>query len=60
VITLADVRGVIAGGERKAQEIGHPMNIAVVDHGSKLVAHARMDNAWIGRVDVADAAGAAF
>jgi uncharacterized protein GlcG (DUF336 family) len=36
------------------------MNIAVVGHGSKLVAHARMDNAWIGRVDVADAAAAAF
>jgi uncharacterized protein GlcG (DUF336 family) len=29
------------------------MNIAVVDQGENLVAHIRMDNAWIGSVDMA-------
>lgn len=29
------------------------MNIAVVDRGSNLVAFARMDNAWLGSVDIA-------
>src|SRR5581483_7562146 len=51
-VTLADARRVIAAAERKAQEIGQPMNIAVVDAGGNLVAHARMDTAWIGSVDI--------
>lgn len=51
-ITLADARRVIAAAERKAEEIGQPMNIAVVDAGGNLVAHVRMDNAWIGSVDI--------
>lgn len=29
------------------------MNIAVVDSGGNLVAHVRMDKAWIGSVDIA-------
>jgi uncharacterized protein GlcG (DUF336 family) len=28
------------------------MNIAVVDQGGNLIAHVRMDNAWIGSVDI--------
>ena len=52
MITLADARRVIAGAEKKAQEIGQPMNIAVVDRGGNLIAHVRMDNAWIGSVDI--------
>jgi len=52
VITLADARRVIAAGEEKARAIGQPMNIAVVDHGGNLVAHVRMDGAWIGSVDI--------
>lgn len=52
MITLADARRVIAAAEQKAQEIGQPMNIAVVDQGGNLVAHVRMDNAWIGSVDI--------
>ncbi len=43
---------IIAAGEKKAQEIGQPMNIAVVDAGGNLVAHVRMDNAWLGSVDI--------
>ena len=52
MVTLADARRVIAAAERKAEEIGQPMNIAVVDEGGNLVAHERMDRAWIGSVDI--------
>jgi uncharacterized protein GlcG (DUF336 family) len=52
MITLADARRVIAAAEKKAEEIGQPMNIAVVDTGGNLIAHVRMDNAWIGSVDI--------
>jgi len=52
MITLADARRIIAAAEKKAEQIGQPMNIAVVDEGGNLVAHARMDNAWIGSVDI--------
>ena len=52
MITLEDARAIIAAGEKKAKEIGQPMNIAVADAGGNLVAHIRMDNAWIGSVDI--------
>ncbi len=53
MITLDEARRVIAVAEKKAQEIGQPMNIAVCDAGCNLVSHVRMDNAWIGSVDIA-------
>jgi uncharacterized protein GlcG (DUF336 family) len=52
MVTLADARRIIAAAEKKAAEIGQPMNVAVVDQGGNLVAHERMDNAWIGSVDI--------
>ncbi len=52
MVTLEDARRIIAAAEKKAQEIGQPMNIAVVDSGGNLVAHVRMDNAWIGSIDI--------
>jgi uncharacterized protein GlcG (DUF336 family) len=52
-VTLAEAREVIAAGERKAADIGQPMNVAVVDAGGNLVAHERMDGAWRGSVDIA-------
>ena len=52
MITLADARRIIATAEKKADEIGQPMNIAVADAGGNLVAHVRMDNAWLGSVDI--------
>src|ERR1700731_3482034 len=52
MITLDDARRVIAAAEKKAAEIGQPMNIAVVDAGGNLVAHVRMDKAWIGSIDI--------
>lgn len=52
MVTLEDARRVIAAAEAKAVEIGQPMNIAVADSGGNLVAHVRMDNAWLGSVDI--------
>src|ERR1700729_2493690 len=52
MVTLADAKRVIAAAEAKADEIGQPMNIAVVDSGGNLVAHVRMDKAWIGSIDI--------
>ena len=51
-MTLEDARRVINAAEKKAKEIGQPMNIAVADEGGNLVAHVRMDNAWIGSIDI--------
>jgi uncharacterized protein GlcG (DUF336 family) len=53
MLTLADAKRIIAAAEKKAEEIGQPMNIAVVDSGGHLVAHVRMDKAWLGSVDIA-------
>lgn len=52
-VSLEDAQRVTAAGIEKSQEIGQPENIAVVDAGGNLVAHARMDGAWIGSVDIA-------
>ena len=51
-MTLADARRVIAAAEKKAEDMKHPMNIAVVDEGGNLIAHVRMDGAWIGSIDI--------
>lgn len=52
MITLNDAKSMIAAAEKKAAEIGQPMNIAVADAGGNLVAHVRMDGAWIGSIDI--------
>jgi uncharacterized protein GlcG (DUF336 family) len=52
MVSLEDARRVIAAAERKAQELGQPMNIAVADEGGNLVAHVRMDGAWLGSIDI--------
>ncbi len=51
-VTLADAKRMIEAGEKKAAEIGQPMNIAVADAGGNIVAHVRMDGAWIGSIDI--------
>src|SRR6201994_3978072 len=51
-INLATARSIIAAAEKKASEIGQPMNIAIADAGGNLVAHVRMDKAWMGSVDI--------
>lgn len=51
-VSLDDAQRVINAGRAKADEISSPSNIAVVDAGGNLVAHARMDGAWIGSIDI--------
>ena len=51
-LTLADAREIIAAGEKKATELGIPYNLAVVDAGGSLIAHIRMDGAWLGSIDI--------
>ncbi|MBV9346115.1 MAG: heme-binding protein [Gammaproteobacteria bacterium] len=51
-VGLRDARRIIEAGERKAEELGIPYNLAVVDAGGNLVAHARMDGAWLGSIDI--------
>lgn len=52
MVTLEDARRVIFGAEKKALELGQPMNIAVADAGGNLVSHVRMDGAWLGSIDI--------
>lgn len=46
-IALEEAKGVIAAAEKKAAEIGCPMDIAVADAGGNLKAHHRMDGAFV-------------
>ncbi len=52
MIQLADARRIIAAAEKKADELGQPMNIAIVDEGGNLLAFERMENAWRGSIDI--------
>ena len=52
MITLKEARMLIEAAERKASDIGQPMNIAIADVGGNLVSHVRMDGAWLGSVDI--------
>lgn len=52
-VTLAEARTIIAAATRKAEEVGQPMNIAVVCSAGYLLAFERMHNAWLGSVDIA-------
>lgn len=52
MITLDDARRIIAAAEQQAKELRQPMNIAVADAGGNLIAHVRMDGAWLGSIDI--------
>jgi uncharacterized protein GlcG (DUF336 family) len=52
-VTLSAAQDVVEAARAKAEEIGVPMNIAVVDEGNNLTAFARMDGAWLGSIDIA-------
>lgn len=52
-ISLEEARQMIRAGERKADEMGKKMNIAVVDARAKVIAFERQDTAWIGSIDIA-------
>ena len=53
MMTMSKAQLIIAAAIAKAQQIGQPMNIAVVDAGTNLQAFARMDGAWLGSIDIA-------
>jgi len=46
-LTTADLKKVLAAAVAKAQEIGVPMGISVVDAGGTLVAFIKMDGAFV-------------
>jgi uncharacterized protein GlcG (DUF336 family) len=51
-VTLEQAEQLSEAAKAKAREIGVPMNIAIVDEGANLVSFHRMDNAWLGSVDI--------
>jgi uncharacterized protein GlcG (DUF336 family) len=52
-LTFAEAQRALAAGLAKAEEIGQPMNIAVVDAGGHLLAFGRQDGAIKVSIDVA-------
>jgi uncharacterized protein GlcG (DUF336 family) len=51
-LTFADAQRILAAGLAKADEIGQPMNIAVVDAGGHLLAFGRQDGAIRASIDI--------
>lgn len=51
-ILLEEAQAVVQAAMEKAGEIGQPMNVAVVDNGRDLKAFARMEDAWLGSIDI--------
>ena len=51
-ITLSQAEKVVSAAKKKSKELDTKMNIAVVDAGANLVAFARMDDAWLGSLDI--------
>ncbi|MCP5433566.1 MAG: heme-binding protein [Alphaproteobacteria bacterium] len=52
-ITSERAAAAIAAGEMRANAIGIPVNIAILDAGAHLKAFVRMDGAVLGSIDVA-------
>ena len=52
-ISLEQAERVVEAAKEKATQLNTQMNIAIVDAGVNLVAFARMDDAWIGSIDIA-------
>jgi uncharacterized protein GlcG (DUF336 family) len=51
-ITLKQAEEIIAAAKEKAIAIETQMNIAIVDAGANLIAFVRMDQAWLGSIDI--------
>ncbi len=52
-ITLQQAQAAIQAAHTKSLDLGVKMNIAVVDAGANLTAFIRMDDAWLGSLDIA-------
>lgn len=51
-ITLEQAQKIVEAARKKAIKLGVKMNIAVVDAGANLKAFARMEDAWLGSIDI--------
>ena len=51
-ITLEQAEMITDAAKQKAKEIGVAMDIAIVDAGANLKAFHRMDDAWLGSIDI--------
>jgi uncharacterized protein GlcG (DUF336 family) len=51
-IDLQTAEVALAAAKQKAADLGTKMDIAIVDSGANLKAFARMDDAWLGSVDI--------
>ena len=56
-LSLTQARSLIDAALVKADEIGVPSNVAVVDAGNNLTAFVRQDGAWLGSIDLAPRQG---
>ncbi|OWK35288.1 hypothetical protein FRUB_09449 [Fimbriiglobus ruber] len=52
-VSLSAATAVIEAAKKKAEALGVPMNVAVVDEGANLIAFVRMDGAWLGSIEIA-------
>jgi uncharacterized protein GlcG (DUF336 family) len=52
-ISLKQAQSAVDAAQEKSREIGAKMDIAIVDAGANLKAFVRMDDAWLGSVDIA-------
>ena len=52
-LSLEEAQQIVSAAHQKAQDLGQPMNVAVVDNGGNLKAFSRMDEAWLGSIDIA-------
>lgn len=52
-ITLDQAQVAVAAALEKSKQLNVKMDIAIVDAGCNLKAFARMDNAWLGSIDIA-------
>jgi uncharacterized protein GlcG (DUF336 family) len=52
-ITLEQAQAAVTAAVKKSEELGLKMNIAVVDAGANLKAFGRMEDAWLGSIDIA-------
>ena len=52
-ISLKQAEAAVDAALKKSNEMGVKMDIAVVDVGANLKAFARMDDAWLGSIDIA-------
>ena len=52
-ITLEQAQAAIQAALKKSQELNLKMNVAIVDEGANLKAFGRMEDAWLGSIDIA-------